>query len=304
MTKHMHIAAALLALAASGVMTSAQAPLAGAPPVGAGAGVSPAFEGWFDNADGTHTFLIGYFSRNMKAEVDAPIGPANHFEPGSADMGQPTHFLPGRHYGMFAVTVPKEFGKTQKLTWSVTVNNTVTAIPFYMSPDYNISPLRASEQGPTGAYNLPPTLRFLENGPSLAGPLANPLHAEARTAVSGVPMTIALAADDDALYASGTNAPMLSDRAPVSVSISKYRGAGPVKVGPVKLDAVKGGKPGEPYSGRGSAAVTFGQSGDYMLHVQANDYSGPGGGGAGCCWTTAIVKVSVKGGNGAVTTGQ
>jgi hypothetical protein len=145
-------------------MISAQAPMAGAPPVGAGAGVSPAFEGWFDNPDGTHTFLIGYFSRNTKTEVDAPIGPANHFEPGNADMGQPTHFLPGRHYGMFAVTVPKEFGRTQKITWSVTVNNSVAAIPFSMSPDYNISPLRASEQGPTGAYNLPPTLRFVDTG--------------------------------------------------------------------------------------------------------------------------------------------
>jgi streptolysin S family bacteriocin protoxin len=34
-----------------------------------------------------------------------------------------------------------------------------------------------------------------------------------------------------------------------------------------------------------------------MLHVTANDYSGNGGGGAGCCWTTAIVQVSVTGGN-------
>jgi hypothetical protein len=32
-----------------------------------------------------------------------------------------------------------------------------------------------------------------------------------------------------------------------------------------------------------------------MLHVTANDYSGNGGGGSGCCWTTAIVKVNVSG---------
>ena len=304
MIQRTHIVAAFLALAASGVMISAQAPIAGAPPVGAGAGVSPAFEGWFDNADGTHTFLIGYFSRNTKAEVDVPVGPANHFEPGNPDMGQPTHFLPGRRYGMFAVTVPKEFGKTQKITWSLAVNNVVASIPFYMSPDYNISPLRASEQGPTGAYNLPPTIRFVENGPSFTGPLANPLRALTRTAVAGAPMPLDITADDDALYASGTNAPMLSNRAPVTVSVTKYRGAGSVKVAPVKLEALKGGKPDEPYTGRGTAAVTFGESGDYMLHVLANDYSGAGGGGAGCCWTTAIVKVSVKGEGGAATTGQ
>jgi hypothetical protein len=30
-----------------------------------------------------------------------------------------------------------------------------------------------------------------------------------------------------------------------------------------------------------------------MLHLTANDYSGEGGGGEVCCWTTAIVKVAV-----------
>jgi hypothetical protein len=40
--------------------------------------------------------------------------------------------------------------------------------------------------------------------------------------------------------------------------------------------------------------VTFREPGDYLLHVTANDYSGDGGGGFGCCWTTGLVKVSVK----------
>jgi hypothetical protein len=31
-----------------------------------------------------------------------------------------------------------------------------------------------------------------------------------------------------------------------------------------------------------------------MLHLTANDYSGEGGGGFQCCWTTALVKVSVQ----------
>jgi hypothetical protein len=30
-----------------------------------------------------------------------------------------------------------------------------------------------------------------------------------------------------------------------------------------------------------------------VLHVTANDYSGDGGGGFQCCWSTAMVKVSV-----------
>jgi hypothetical protein len=31
-----------------------------------------------------------------------------------------------------------------------------------------------------------------------------------------------------------------------------------------------------------------------VLHVTANDYSGDGGGGFQCCWTTGLMKVSVK----------
>jgi hypothetical protein len=59
------------------VLVSAQQPLLpNVPPKQFGGSVTPAFEGWFDNADGTHSFLIGYFSRNTDAEIDVPIGPA------------------------------------------------------------------------------------------------------------------------------------------------------------------------------------------------------------------------------------
>src|SRR3954451_2884413 len=170
----------VLVLAAAGTFVSAQAQLPSAPMKQFGASISPAFEGWYDNPDGTHTFLIGYYNRNTAAEIDVPIGPENHFEPGSADMGQPTHFLTGRRYGMFAYTVPKEFGRSQKLTWVLTVNGVTSKVPFYMSADYNITPTKASEQGPSGGYNMPPVLRFAAAGPGIAGPMAHP----ARTAKS------------------------------------------------------------------------------------------------------------------------
>src|SRR6185436_19957323 len=120
------------ALLAGGTLVSAQQVLLpSVPPKQFGGSVTPAFEGWYDNADGTHSFLIGYFSRNTDAEIDVPIGPANHFEPGNPDMGQPTHFLAGRRYGMFAYTMPKEFSKAQKLKWVLTVNGVTTTVPFY-----------------------------------------------------------------------------------------------------------------------------------------------------------------------------
>jgi hypothetical protein len=285
------------ALLACGAVVSAQVLLPSVPAKKFGGSISPAFEGWYDNPDGTHSFLIGYFSRNTEAELDIPIGPNNHFGPGDPDMGQPTHFLPGRRYGMFTFTLPREFTKQQKITWTLTINGVTTTIPFHMSPDYNVSPFKSSEEGPTGGYNLPPVLRFDEKGPAFAGPAATAARAILRTTSLAMPMPLDLWADDDARYASGSGIPMRNARPPVNVTISKYRGPGEVTFGDThpKLEALKGGKPDEPYTGKASTTVKFSQAGDYMLHLTANDYSGNGGGGSVCCWTTAIMKVAVKG---------
>src|SRR5438552_14311282 len=71
-----------------------------------GQGVTPAYEGWFKNPDGSFTLLLGYYNRNLKQTLDIPVGPENRIEPGGPDQGQPTHFLPRRHWGVFTVRVP------------------------------------------------------------------------------------------------------------------------------------------------------------------------------------------------------
>ena len=83
-----------------------------------GQNVTAAFEGWYKNPDGTFSILLGYYNRNLKQDLDIPIGPNNRIEPGGPDRGQPTHFVPGRQWGMFTVTVPKDFGD-KKLTWTL-----------------------------------------------------------------------------------------------------------------------------------------------------------------------------------------
>lgn len=292
-------ASAAMVLIAGGVLLSAQVTLPSNPARTSGGSVTPAFEGWFDNPDGTHSFLIGYYSRNTQAEIDVPLGPNNHFEPGNPDMGQPTHFLTRRRFGMFLVTMPRDFGKTQKITWTLTVNGATTTVPFYMHTDYNITPLKSSEESPNREFNRPPMLRFAENGPTATGPMASIATAlQPRTATAGVPMPLDVWADDDALYSTGGNGPLTGDRPPVTLTVSKYRGPGTVTVAsPVKFAALKGGKPMEPYSGRASTTVTFSEAGDYWLHITGNDLSGNGGGGSGCCWTTAILKVAVTAGS-------
>jgi hypothetical protein len=54
------------------------------------------------------------------------------------------------------------------------------------------------------------------------------------------------------------------------------------------------GKDNAAFNGKATTNVKFSEAGDYVLHVTVNDYSGEGGGGFQCCWTTGLVKVSVK----------
>ena len=298
--------AAVAALASGGSMVSAQGQLLPSyPKLGFGASVTPAYDGWYDNADGTHTFLIGYYNRNWNAPVDIPIGPNNHFEPGDADRGQPTHFLPNRNFGMFTVAVPKNFVPTEHLWWVLTINGVTSRVGMILSPDFNITPQHASEESPNGKYNLPPVLRFTETGPAIQSPVATVASAIAKTATAGVPMTLELFAEDDAIYASGTSAPMTGTSAVIDATVAKYRGPGSVTVeGLHEFTTTKGGKPMEPYAGKSSGTIIFSEPGDYVVHVTLNDFSEKGGGSTGCCWTTAMVKVNVKPPAGARVTGQ
>src|ERR1700730_18415937 len=72
--------------------------------------VTGAYWGWFRNQDGSFSFLLGYFNRNLKEDLVIPVGTNNRIDPGGPDQGQPTHFLSGRQWGVFTVTVPKDFG--------------------------------------------------------------------------------------------------------------------------------------------------------------------------------------------------
>lgn len=290
--------ALLLALAAPHAAVAGGQLLPSSPKKAFGASVSPAFEGWYTNPDGSHTFLIGYYNRNWTTEVDIPIGPNNRFEPGEPDRGQPTHFMPNRGFGMFTITVPKGTPVTEKLWWTLTVNGITQKVSFYMSPDYNITPQQASEESPGGTYNKPPVLRFSEGGPSIQNPVAAVGKLLERSAIVGTPMSLDVWVEDDALYSSGSNAPITQAPEIVDVIVSKYRGPGVITVaGPQKLNRLKGGKPAEPFAGKTSRTVSFSEPGTYLLHVTVNDLSGPGGGATGCCWTTALIKVEVKGGS-------
>src|SRR5438094_9415006 len=59
-----------------------------------GQSVSPAFEGWMPNEDGSFTLYFGYMNTNWLEAFDIPPGPDNNIEPRCPDQGQPTHVYP------------------------------------------------------------------------------------------------------------------------------------------------------------------------------------------------------------------
>ncbi len=247
-----------------------------------GQSVTGALEGWFANPDGSFSILLGYFNRNLKEELDIPIGPDNRIEPGGPDRGQPTHFLPRRQWGVFRIVVPKDFG-TSKLTWTITANHQTTVIPLSLDPLWEVSPF--SE---IGVGNTPPVLSFSEGGEALQGP--GSVASMKLTATPGNPLTLNVWASDDAKTLPGARPIKLP---PVTLTWSKFRGPGTVTFSNSK-PAVEKIEGKAPFNGKSTTTVTFSEAGEYVLLVVANDWSGEGGRGFQCCWTTVELKVSVK----------
>jgi hypothetical protein len=255
-----------------------------------GQGVTPAFEGWYYDRDGSIRLLIGYFNRNSKQELDVPIGPNNRIEPGDADQGQPTHFLPGRQFGVFAIKVAKDFG-TKQITWTLTVNGQTNVIPMHIKPDWVLEPFEDA-----GSKNTPPVLRFASDGARLSGPPVG--IAASWSATVGVPLPLVAWATDagprvnvappqERPRRSSSAASAFTPPPPLLLTWSVYRGAGAVTFANAQ-------PPIDKADGRSATTATFTTAGDYILRLQANDQSGDGGGGFQCCWTNAHVAVTVR----------
>jgi hypothetical protein len=105
---------------------------------------------------------------------------------------------------------------------------------------------------------------------------------------------------DDDKYTSSSGARPKKAPSPVTVKWIAYRSPGAVKFASERPEVVKvehssstsGSK--APFNGKATTSVIFSQPGDYILNVTANDYSGEGGNGFQCCWTTGKVKVTVQ----------
>jgi hypothetical protein len=294
-------AAAAIAACLAGAGVYAQQELVMEPLKDSGLNVYPAFEGWYQNADGSYTILIGYYNRNKKQILDVPIGPLNRIEPGGPDQGQPTHFLVGRGWGTTAIRVPKDFGD-KKLTWTLTTNGKTVSIPFGITKGYQIEPFLDAAMG-----NKPPTISFEPRGTGIQGPPPPLAQANAVSGVAGeaIPLTVYITDDGHEETPTGGGAAAPAPGTPTTggaaaggggggfqrpprlgITMTKFRGTGDVKFDDNTPSIGKDGK--------ATANATFSVPGEYLIRVEGNDSSGIGGGGFQCCWTTVYFRVTVK----------
>src|SRR5262245_57558246 len=156
-----------------------------------GLNISPVYEGWEQNADGSFDLIFGYFNRNWSEQIDVPVGMGNSIEPGSPDQGQPTHFLPRRNQFVFRVRVPKDFGN-RELVWTLTSNGKTEKAYGSLKPDYVINAtVMAANFGAGGQTGTMP---------DLAGNVAPVLKVEGervRRVKVGEPVSLIAVATDD-----------------------------------------------------------------------------------------------------------
>jgi hypothetical protein len=241
--------------------------------------VTPAYEGWYRNPDGSFSLSFGYLNRNSEEVVDIPIGPNNFVSPGSQNQGQPTEFQPRRHWGVFAVKVPADFG-LNPVVWTLNSRGRTFSIPGSMHPNWQIDAL----EGEAGSGNTPPLLKFAEGGPEGGGPFG----------VTGGPLSTTVAASlsinvwarDDG-RASGTVGNPGRSAEPVALTWFKHQGPGNVAFNPASSTVDAAG-------GQATTMASFNAAGEYVVRVRANDASGVANAGhAQCCWTNGFVKITV-----------
>ncbi len=265
-----------------------------------GQGVSPVYEGFDFNPDGTYNLWFGYMNLNWEEELEIPVGADNGFE-GVADRGQPTHFATRRHKDVFKVIVPKDFG-TQKLVWKLTVRGKTESIAGTLNPVWQIDRRRTTRGGNDDAIesNTPPVASVQPAEQSIA---------------SGAKASLAISATDDGL----PKRIRTSFPAPNGAGIPPQLYAVPPSTAPQRGGAVAVGEGGslsyewfkyrgpgkvtfiEPRgilaNGKATSTASFSEPGDYVLQMIVDDGSGESAGNFGyhCCWTNVEVKVHVTG---------
>ena len=242
-----------------------------------GQDVSPTFDGWEANPDGSYTLHFGYYNRNTEQEIDIAVGPENGFDGGPADRGQPTHFYPGRRWWVFKTVVPADWPKNQRLTWTLTANGRTNQAKGWLQPEWEVDTDLISKNGARDPSLMTNGTNALdadhENRPPVI--TVSPVQT---IAVSDTLAVSATATDDGR----PTPVPDPEGRLQQGVRVRwfVYRGAGKVQFDPDIMSGRVYGKPATL-----ATKVRFSTPGAYRLRVVASD---------GQAFSTHDVDVTVK----------
>jgi hypothetical protein len=248
-----------------------------------GQDIQPYFEGWIRNPDGTFDLVFGYFNRNWQEELAIPAGPNNSVEPGGADRGQPTYFLPRRQGWVYRVRVPRDFGK-QVLTWSITANGKTQKAYGELMPVEEITERIIMTRGNLNPGdddpNRPPTIA--------AAPVAS--------SAPGVPVILSAVVTDDGLP-KPRPAPAPKPTAPGDATAIQAQANSSVVArprgltvswmqigGPAKVTFEPGGA-APVVNGKAEVRAQFTERGNYVVRATAND---------GALSTKADLAISVR----------
>jgi hypothetical protein len=267
----------VLAIASSAVLLAGTAgTIVDAQNYARGQDVSPTFDGWEQNADGTYTMHFGYFNRNASEEIDVPIGPNNSFDQGG-DRGQPTHFDPARKWWVFQVVVPRDWPKEQRLVWTLTTHGKTNQAKGWLQPEWEVDRDLISKNA--------------ARDPSLMTNGTNELDADHENlppSMTGSPAQVVNVSDTLTLTATATDdgrprpVPDPAGRLQQGVRLRwiVYRGVGKVRFDPDIMSGRVHGKPATL-----ATKVSFAAPGAYRLRAIASD---------GQAFSTYDVDVTVK----------
>ena len=283
--------AALVAAAvvAAGAIGGAAAPARAQDTPGREISISPAYEGWERNDDGSFNLVFGYMNRGWDA-VDVPVGLDNRIEPGTPDRSQPTHFQPRRNRHVFRVRVPADFGD-QELVWTLTSHGETERAYGTLHPDYFLNDIVIMNNngagGPAGgAYNIfgnePPALE-VEDLQVRRTTVGEPVVLRARASDDGVPRTRNMPAPRIGTTRIGAGTP--NSASGLRVAWIVYRGAGRgVTFDPPQFKVYEdyragadspwapGWKtPDPPEDGTWAVEATFHRPGRYVIRCLAHD---------------------------------
>ena len=215
---------AFLLLAGSAFLR-AQVPYAGQVRIARGQDVTPAFEGWMPDPDGTFSMYFGYMNRNYEEELDIPIGSDNNVDlggKGGGDKGQPTHFYARRQRMVFSVVVPKEWGLDQRVVWTLTIRGKTNVAKGWLQPEWQINKevIMQETGGGSDLENQPPV--FVSGSGSQTVTLPNTLMLTATAQDDGrpTPRRVRDIEDVDTPAPSGLSVRWIHYRGPAGVSFN------------------------------------------------------------------------------------